>query len=529
MRLSNNNPDNNLRHINAYDVYVLNIHEIFVNYAFEANRHNIVLAFVDNLLNFIESSGKHIVILDLPMPYVPINMKTRKNSNKNPNNVFYAADAHANQKLFSPNLGPPEIFLMKMRTIIDSHPKLRVNFIRYGMLIPSLGLDDKQLSEQIEVRTSAFIGLAAIYLTGNGPKNLFQVNANLIITPLNILIDSIEILLELNAVKPLSTILKASLDSTNQVLITLTQICDYLNYISNRIPYSKSAFKADKSRFTVTPDDLSQLETAKKNAVIFSASLKAVRSYLFNKDRTHYRELEKQIKCFHYTSFAYEQEGIKKPPAGLIRPLQFDLTLSACLIKRDVLGEYIQDIKAHSQYFEMNSKKVHRDRYFDDLRFAYDYSESSVKDFDSRELLDYRESDLINSKIKETVKDILSATSNPSPHLEAEILTAIDKDLKKITEVMLGFITKSYISPFFYFAMKILKHAFNQILVDKELEITIKTHKSRNKGPIIFTPSHKSYLDFILVSFLTHFLKEKLPYICSDETLSRIFIVSLTD
>ncbi len=46
------------------------------------------------------------------------------------------------------------------------------------------------------------------------------------------------------------------------------------------------------------------------------------------------------------------------------------------------------------------------------------------------------------------------------------------------------------------------------------------------KGPLIFLPTHRSYIDFLIVSYLTFIYKLKIPYIAAGIDFLSIFMVN---
>ena len=46
------------------------------------------------------------------------------------------------------------------------------------------------------------------------------------------------------------------------------------------------------------------------------------------------------------------------------------------------------------------------------------------------------------------------------------------------------------------------------------------------KGPILFCPTHRSYIDFLLVSLVLYYYKMEVPFICAGEDFLAIPIVN---
>ena len=46
------------------------------------------------------------------------------------------------------------------------------------------------------------------------------------------------------------------------------------------------------------------------------------------------------------------------------------------------------------------------------------------------------------------------------------------------------------------------------------------------KGPIVYCPTHRSYIDFLLVSVVLYYYKIEVPHICAGEDFLNIIIVN---
>ena len=74
--------------------------------------------------------------------------------------------------------------------------------------------------------------------------------------------------------------------------------------------------------------------------------------------------------------------------------------------------------------------------------------------------------------------------------------------MKHNSKIIFGRTNPKYIKGLSYTMTKFFRNCFDQILVDKWYIDILKNHKYESEGPIIFIPSHKSYFDFILVSYI---------------------------
>jgi glycerol-3-phosphate O-acyltransferase len=54
----------------------------------------------------------------------------------------------------------------------------------------------------------------------------------------------------------------------------------------------------------------------------------------------------------------------------------------------------------------------------------------------------------------------------------------------------------------------------------------LKQMADQRQGPIIFCPTHRSYIDFLLLSFVLYYYDMEVPHICAGEDFLNIIIVN---
>ena len=77
---------------------------------------------------------------------------------------------------------------------------------------------------------------------------------------------------------------------------------------------------------------------------------------------------------------------------------------------------------------------------------------------------------------------------------------------------------------------KIMRYIFitiyDKIIVNEDMLKKVRTICDSRKGPVIFVPTHRSYVDFLLVSAILFYYKMEIPHICAGEDLMHITGVS---
>lgn len=67
---------------------------------------------------------------------------------------------------------------------------------------------------------------------------------------------------------------------------------------------------------------------------------------------------------------------------------------------------------------------------------------------------------------------------------------------------------------------------YDKIIVNEDHLENVRRLCANRKGPVIFCPTHRSYIDFLLVSSVLFFYKMEVPFICAGEDLMVIKGVS---
>jgi glycerol-3-phosphate O-acyltransferase len=72
---------------------------------------------------------------------------------------------------------------------------------------------------------------------------------------------------------------------------------------------------------------------------------------------------------------------------------------------------------------------------------------------------------------------------------------------------------------------KVFKQIYEKVNVNSEMFDFLGSVEKDKKIPIILLPTHRSYIDFLIVSYIFFLYKLKLPYIISDEALMNTFLI----
>jgi glycerol-3-phosphate O-acyltransferase len=67
---------------------------------------------------------------------------------------------------------------------------------------------------------------------------------------------------------------------------------------------------------------------------------------------------------------------------------------------------------------------------------------------------------------------------------------------------------------------------YEKIVVNEEALKRVRQLCAQRKGPVIFCPTHRSYVDFLLVSCVLYYYNMEVPHICAGEDLMMITGIS---
>ena len=67
---------------------------------------------------------------------------------------------------------------------------------------------------------------------------------------------------------------------------------------------------------------------------------------------------------------------------------------------------------------------------------------------------------------------------------------------------------------------------YKQIIVNEHALKRVKQLCASRKGPIIFCPTHRSYIDFLLVSAVLYYYDMEVPHICAGDDFLSLFGVA---
>jgi len=106
----------------------------------------------------------------------------------------------------------------------------------------------------------------------------------------------------------------------------------------------------------------------------------------------------------------------------------------------------------------------------------------------------------------------------------------IYRELEKEATAMITRIGATYshktIIAFAYVLKQAFQRIYEKIIVNEYALAQLRTMIEQRKGPVVFCPTHRSYIDFLILSFTLLFYKIETPHICAGEDFLNIIIVN---
>lgn len=172
-------------------------------------------------------------------------------------------------------------------------------------------------------------------------------------------------------------------------------------------------------------------------------------------------------------------------------------------------------------YDPRNYLVTYRELTFSDSHWAYTHGAAGQKIVEAAEMKTF----LLNTdKVKAVMRDL--AKQNVTPSISEE--KAYKLQLRRAVEVvdtMTARMNKRTIKYFAWFLRKIWKTMYDQIVINSTQLDHIKKLMESKSGNIILCPTHRSYMDFLIVSYIMFAFKMDMPHICAGDDFLNITFV----
>ena len=186
-------------------------------------------------------------------------------------------------------------------------------------------------------------------------------------------------------------------------------------------------------------------------------------------------------------------------------------------LRKWVLKENVEQ-PADPNALEVNAQLI-SSRYFSDLSWAY-YQKLNMKVRGQREI----KSLVLNS---ERVQNAISAlaVANELKASTDQVRKELANRAKDIVNRMVSDFQPAALRAFGWLLKKVWRQCYDKVLIDPKSLRTLKKLMLK-KGSIVLAPTHRSYVDFLVISFILFMFGINVPFIAAREDFLRIYIVN---
>jgi len=132
---------------------------------------------------------------------------------------------------------------------------------------------------------------------------------------------------------------------------------------------------------------------------------------------------------------------------------------------------------------------------------------------------------LSSERVKNVIKNIVINKQGNMSDMQFE------QNLYKLAEKHCDFIFSNYnvkyLRAFAVLVHAILKQIYDKIVVDEARISKLREFQDKADGPLVFIPTHRSYLDFVLVSYILFAFSTKCPQIVAAEDFLNMALIPL--
>ena len=110
-----------------------------------------------------------------------------------------------------------------------------------------------------------------------------------------------------------------------------------------------------------------------------------------------------------------------------------------------------------------------------------------------------------------------AASSTGSSELEEKTRREVEKEAEHMFRLMFSNVTNSSLHLLVNPMRALFSKSYKKIVVNQNQIDKLKDMFKARKGPIIFCPTHRSYVDFLVLSTILFFCGIETPFICAGE------------
>jgi len=184
------------------------------------------------------------------------------------------------------------------------------------------------------------------------------------------------------------------------------------------------------------------------------------------------------------------------------------------IIKQDIT---VPPDMAHSQIISKN-----KEQYFQDIRWTYQHGQGLQERFTDKMCSDILSSHLV----QQAIQDMISQKGGKKGVASNEEYDKLYKEASKLLRDLAAKFEPKIIKFQAYVAQKFYRRAFDQIIINETQVRKLKDLVNKSKEPVVLVPTHKSYMDFWLLTYICYYYDIDLPFVCGNENFMNIALIT---
>lgn len=159
--------------------------------------------------------------------------------------------------------------------------------------------------------------------------------------------------------------------------------------------------------------------------------------------------------------------------------------------------------------------------YFSDIRWAL----QNGKNFQARSSKTYQEMIMNSTRVKEVLAALAYEKAGSNTELYQKTIKELENEGRSHCKLMFADYNMSLIRGFGWFLHKVFKRIYEKVVIDENALDKLKALEKTSNGPLVLIPTHRSYIDFLIVSYIFFAYKMKCPHIAAAEDFLSISVV----
>ena len=177
-------------------------------------------------------------------------------------------------------------------------------------------------------------------------------------------------------------------------------------------------------------------------------------------------------------------------------------------LQKWVLKEQVEPI-TDSGSLDMNLD-AYALRYFSDIIWAYRQpADMKVRAINEMKFL------ILNSERVQTAIQRIASRTKPAGKTESEVLQELQKRAQAVVSIMCADLRIPALRVFAWFLRKVWRRVYHKVVIDPSAVKELAHYRATHKGPIVFAPTHRSYVDFLIVSYILFANQMPVPHIAA--------------